>query len=52
MEVKEVMEFAKQSGTQIVDLKFMDLLGTWQHFSVPISELEEHLFEEGLGFDG
>ena len=30
----------------------MDLLGTWQHFSVPISELEEHLFEEGLGFDG
>jgi glutamine synthetase len=30
----------------------MDLLGTWQHFSVPTSELEESLFEEGLGFDG
>jgi glutamine synthetase len=33
-------------------MKFMDLLGTWQHFSVPMSELEVHLFEEGLGFDG
>ena len=33
-------------------VKFMDLLGAWQHFSVPTSELEEHLFEEGLGFDG
>jgi len=30
----------------------MDLLGSWQHFSVPMCELEEHLFEEGLGFDG
>ncbi|HAK37661.1 MAG: type I glutamate--ammonia ligase, partial [Nitrospinaceae bacterium] len=38
--------------TKIVDIKFMDLLGTWQHFSVPTSELEESLFEEGLGFDG
>ncbi len=36
----------------MVDLKFMDLLGTWQHFSVPMSELEEDMFEEGLGFDG
>jgi glutamine synthetase len=30
----------------------MDLLGIWQHFSVPTSELEESLFEDGLGFDG
>lgn len=52
MEVNEVMEFAKQSGAQIVDLKFMDLLGTWQHFSIPISELSEEVLEEGIGFDG
>ncbi|PIQ96899.1 MAG: type I glutamate--ammonia ligase [Nitrospinae bacterium CG11_big_fil_rev_8_21_14_0_20_56_8] len=52
MTPREVLEFAKQHHSEIVDLKFMDLLGTWQHFSVPISELEEHLFEEGLGFDG
>ncbi len=52
MTPKEVIDFAKKNNTEMVDLKFMDLLGTWQHFSVPISELVEHMFEEGLGFDG
>jgi len=52
MTPKEVIDYAKKNNTEIVDLKFMDLLGTWQHFSVPISELVEHLFDEGLGFDG
>lgn len=52
MTPKEAVDFAKKNNAQIVDLKFMDLLGSWQHFSVPESELEEHLFEEGLGFDG
>ena len=52
MTPKEVLDYAKKNNSQVVDLKFMDLLGTWQHFSVPTSELEEHLFEEGLGFDG
>jgi glutamine synthetase len=52
MTPKEVVEYARQNKSQVVDVKFMDLLGTWQHFSVPMSELEEHLFEEGLGFDG
>jgi glutamine synthetase len=52
MTPKEAVDFAKKNNAQIVDLKFMDLLGSWQHFSVPETELEEHLFEEGLGFDG
>ena len=52
MTPKEVLSLAKKNDVKIVDVKFMDLLGTWQHFSVPISELEESLFEEGLGFDG
>ncbi len=52
MTPKEVIDFAKKNNTEMVDLKFMDLLGTWQHFTVPISELEESMFEEGLGFDG
>ncbi|MFQ5482276.1 MAG: type I glutamate--ammonia ligase [Nitrospinaceae bacterium] len=52
MTAKEVIDFAKQNNAEIVDLKFLDFLGTWQHFSVPTSELVEHLFEEGLGFDG
>ena len=36
----------------MVDLKFTDLLGTWQHMSLPLSAIDEAAFEEGLGFDG
>ncbi len=52
MTPKEVIEFAKEKGIKMVDLKFMDLPGTWQHFGVPIEQLEESNFEEGYGFDG
>lgn len=52
MTPKEVVDSAKKHNAQILDMKFMDLLGTWQHVSVPVSELVEHLFEEGRGFDG
>jgi glutamine synthetase len=52
MTPKEVVELAKKKAVRIVDIKFTDLLGAWQHFSVPTSELEESLFEDGLGFDG
>ena len=52
MSPKDVLDFAKEKNARMVDIKFMDLLGTWQHFTVPTSELEEHLFDEGLGFDG
>ncbi len=48
----DVIEFAKDKGIKIVDLKFTDVPGTLQHFSVPVSELTENAFEEGLGFDG
>ncbi len=37
---------------QIVDLRFTDLPGVWQHFSIPARNLTEELFEEGIGFDG
>jgi glutamine synthetase len=52
MEPKEVLEFAKKNSAVMVDLKFMDFPGTWQHFSVPLNELEEASFEDGFGFDG
>jgi glutamine synthetase len=52
MTVKEVMEFIKKNKVQVVDLKFVDLLGTWQHFTIPIGEVSEGLFKEGNGFDG
>ncbi len=46
------MELVKKEGVKVVDLRFMDFPGLWQHFSVPIGELSEDTFEEGLGFDG
>lgn len=52
MTPKEVMAFAKEHNAQSVDFKFMDFIGTWQHFTIPISAFDEDVFEEGLGFDG
>ncbi|MGD8881818.1 MAG: type I glutamate--ammonia ligase [Desulfobacterales bacterium] len=52
MTPKEVLDMAKQTNAQVVDLRFMDFPGLWQHFSVPIRELEESSFEDGFGFDG
>ncbi|MEE8492937.1 MAG: type I glutamate--ammonia ligase [Nitrospirales bacterium] len=52
MDARRVLEFAKKSKAQVVDLKFCDLVGTWQHFSLPIEELNEATFKEGSGFDG
>jgi glutamine synthetase len=49
---KEVIELAKKSGVKIIDLRFIDLPGVWQHFSIPVEDLTEELFEDGLGFDG
>src|SRR2546426_923057 len=48
----DVVRKAKEAGVQVVDLKFTDLPGTWQHFSIPLKELTEDLFAEGIGFDG
>lgn len=49
---KNAIKMAKDHGATMVDLKFMDFVGTWQHFTVPVSELNEDIFEEGFGFDG
>src|SRR5258707_7454911 len=49
---KSVIELAKKSGAKMVDIKFVDTFGTWQHFSCPIRELTEEVFREGFGFDG
>jgi glutamine synthetase len=48
----EVLDKARAAGVKVVDIRFVDLPGTWQHFSVPLSSFEEDAFEEGLGFDG
>jgi glutamine synthetase len=49
---KDVFALAKDRGAVMVDFKFMDFLGLWQHFTAPLGELKDEVFEEGLGFDG
>jgi len=49
---KDVLKFAKDNKVEAVDLKFCDLLGTWQHFTIGMSEFDEALFEDGSGLDG
>ena len=51
-EARRAMELVNEKGLKMVDLKFVDLPGTWQHFSIPATELSEDVFTEGLGFDG
>ncbi len=52
MTPEDVMRLARERGAKMVDVKFTDVPGTWQHFSVPLSSFDEEAFEEGLGFDG
>jgi glutamine synthetase len=52
MTPENVLAFAKENGAKIVDIRFMDFPGIWQHFSVPISELDAGSFDDGYGFDG
>lgn len=48
----DVMKMAREAGVQIVDFRFSDLLGTWQHTSKSIADVDEDIFEDGVGFDG
>lgn len=52
MTPEEVLKFARERGAKMVDFKFTDVPGTWQHFSVPLTAFGEEAFEEGVGFDG
>ena len=49
---KEALEWSRKAQAKLVDLKFTDLLGSWQHMTLPLSAFEEEHFDEGLGFDG
>jgi glutamine synthetase len=49
---QEVLAFAAEHDVELVDLKFTDLPGTWQHMQMPLASLDADDFEAGLGFDG
>ncbi len=52
MTPKDVLAFAKENDAKVLDIRFLDFPGVWQHFTVPMSELDESSFEDGYGFDG
>ena len=52
MSPEDVLAMVRGEGIQMVDLRFCDLPGMMQHFSVPAHQLTEDVFTEGFGFDG
>ena len=50
--VEHVLKLIKEHSVRIIDLKFTDLIGQWQHFSVTATEFSADIFEQGIGFDG
>ncbi len=48
----EVVALAKERGAKMLDLRFIDMPGVWQHTTVPIHRLDLAAFEDGFGFDG
>jgi glutamine synthetase len=48
----EAIAWASETKAKMVDLKFCDLLGSWQHMTMPLRALDAAAFDEGLGFDG
>jgi glutamine synthetase len=50
--VADVLKLCKDKNIKMVDLRFIDLPGIWQHFSIPVDKLDEDAFQNGVGFDG
>ena len=49
---KDVVKLVKDRDVKMIDFKFVDMPGVWQHYSIPAYRLDESLFEDGIGFDG
>ncbi len=52
LQPKDVLGMIKEKNIRVVDIRFMDFPGVWQHFTVPVSEVDESSFDDGYGFDG
>src|ERR1044072_4805740 len=52
MKPKDAVAFVKENDVPFVDIRFTDLLGTWQHFTLPAPHFTVDAFEDGLPFDG
>src|SRR5215212_6923241 len=52
VEPSDVLSLAERHRAQMVDLKFTDLPGTWQHMGMALASLDEEALTDGIGFDG
>ncbi len=52
MTPKEILAYCKEKDVKAIDFRFMDFPGLWQHTTIPVTQLDEDTFEDGLGFDG
>ncbi|HEU5042499.1 MAG TPA: type I glutamate--ammonia ligase, partial [Nocardioidaceae bacterium] len=48
----ELLKYVRDEGVEMVDVRFCDLPGVMQHFTVPVSSFDEAVFSDGLNFDG
>ena len=48
MTPKDVVKLARDNNVKMIDFRFIDLPGTWQHYSIPVHRLTEALFEENM----
>ena len=52
LDLQELQQLVDANGIKRIDLRVTDLLGRWQHFTIPPQGLSEDLFQNGHGFDG
>jgi glutamine synthetase len=52
MSTEKILKTLEEKKFKFVDLRFCDTMGKEQHVSLPISAVDEDLFEEGKMFDG
>ena len=49
---QEVLKMIQDENIELIDLKFVDLFGIWQHCTFHKSLIDEDAFTEGVAFDG
>lgn len=48
----DLIKRVAEENIEFVDYRFIDIQGTWHHFSTPVSQFSDSVFNEGVGFDG
>jgi len=49
---EELLRYVKDERVEMIDVRFCDLPGVMQHFTVPVSSFDQAVFDDGLNFDG